>query len=70
MTIGGDPLSRYVIPRKDVVDFGHKKGKDYDEMFKKYVNREISLQELKDFQANWKNFRLELPSENRNHKHE
>ncbi len=35
MTIGGDLLSRYVIPRKDVVDFGYKKGKDYDEMFKK-----------------------------------
>lgn len=39
-------------------------------MFKKYKNREITLQELKDFQFNPDNFRIEKPSPNRSHSHE
>ena len=57
-------------PRKGVVDFGHTKGSSYQEMFKKYKNREISLEELKEFQFNPDNFRLETPSANRSHRFE
>ena len=56
--------------RRGVVDFGHKQGNNYSEMFKKYKNREITLQELKDFQFNPDNFRIEKPSPNRSHSHE
>ena len=56
--------------RRGVVDFGHKEGKTYKKMFEKYKNREITLQELKDFQFNQDNFRLEIPSANRSHKFE
>ena len=54
-------------PRKNVVDFGHKPGRSYNEMFQKYKNREISLQELKDFQFDPQNYRIEAPSANRSH---
>nr|WP_276469571.1 GH-E family nuclease [Streptococcus gordonii] len=57
-------------PRKGAVDFGHEKGKSYKEMFEKYKNREITLDELKEFQSNPDNFRLETPSANRSHKYE
>ena len=57
-------------PRKGVVDFGHKVGKDYDSMFKKYVSGEITLIQLKEFQCNPDNFRIEIPSSNRDHSHE
>ena len=56
--------------RRGVVDFGHKEGKTYKKMFEKYKNREITLQELKDFQFNPDNFRIETPSANRSHKFE
>jgi len=57
-------------PRKGVVDFGHKQGKSYNTMFQKYKNREISLDELKEFQYNPDNYRLETPSANRGHLYE
>ena len=57
-------------PRKGVVDFGHKQGKSYNTMFQKYKNREISLDELKEFQYNPDNYRLETPSANRSHLYE
>ena len=38
--------------------------------FDGYKNREITLQELKDFQFNPDNFRIETPSANRSHSHE
>lgn len=57
-------------PRKGVVDFGHTKGNTYDAMFKKYKNREITLEELKEFQSNPDNFRIEIPKKNRGHKFE
>ncbi|MBR6403820.1 MAG: hypothetical protein IKS48_10600 [Eubacterium sp.] len=57
-------------PRKGVVDFGHVEGKSYKEMFLKYKNGEITLEELKEFQSNPENFRIEIPSSNRNHSHE
>lgn len=56
--------------RRGVVDFGHQEGKNYSEMFRKYKNREITLQELKDFQFDPNNFRIEKPSANRDHSHE
>lgn len=56
--------------RRGVVDFGHQEGKSYSEMFRKYKNREITLQELKDFQFDPNNFRIEKPSANRDHSHE
>ena len=71
-----DPNTRDVIDwkpgqsRRGVVDFGHKEGKTYKKMFEKYKNREITLQELKDFQFNPDNFRIETPSANRSHKFE
>lgn len=39
-------------------------------MFNKYKNGEITLDELKDFQINPDNYRLETPSANRSHKFE
>ncbi len=55
--------------RKGVVDFGHVEGKSYREQFIKYKNGEISLEELKEFQSNPENFRIEIPPSNRNHSH-
>lgn len=57
-------------PRKGVVDFGHAKGLEYKDMFQKYKNREISLEELKKFQSTPENFRIEKPGPNRSHMHE
>jgi len=54
-------------PRKDVVDFGHKTGNSYKDMFQMYKNGEISLNELKEFQFDPNNYRLEIPSANRSH---
>ena len=71
-----DPNTNAIInwkpgqPRKGVVDFGHKSGMSYQEMFRKYRNREITLAELKEFQFNPNNFQLEVPSSNRSHKYE
>ena len=56
--------------RKGIVDFGHTQGKSYQKMFKKYKNREITLKQLKEFQSNPENFRLETPSANRSHEYE
>ncbi|MEC5239039.1 GH-E family nuclease [Bacillus mycoides] len=56
--------------RKNKVDFGHTEGNTYKNMFEKYKNREITLKELKEFQFNSDNFRLEKPSVNRSHKYE
>lgn len=57
-------------PRKGVIDFGHKEGLSYHEQFTKYKNKEITLEELKVFQSNPDNFRIEIPSSNRDHSHE
>ena len=57
-------------PRKGIVDFGHTKGNSYIQMFEKYKNNLITLDELKEFQYNPKNFRIEKPSSNRNHFYE
>lgn len=57
-------------PREGVVDFGHKSGKSYNEMFQKYKNGEITLDELKQFQFDPQNYRLETPSANRSHEFE
>lgn len=54
-------------PRKGKVDFGHKAGKNYHKMFEKYKNGKISLEQLKAFQSNPKNFRIESFSANRGH---
>ena len=37
-------------PRRGIVDFGHKPGKKYSDMFRKYKYGEISLEELKELQ--------------------
>jgi len=39
-------------------------------MFQKYKNREITLEELEEFQFDPNNYRLETPSANRGHKYE
>ncbi|MFD3216738.1 WXG100 family type VII secretion target [Bacillus sp. BR_7a] len=57
-------------PRKGKVDFGHTEGNSYKKMFEKYKHGEITLEELKEFQFNPDNFRLETPSANRSHKYE
>lgn len=54
-------------PRNNVADFGHKSGKEYNDMFQKYKSREITLDELKDFQFNPENYYIETPSANRSH---
>lgn len=57
-------------PRTGKADFGHDKGRSYNNEFKKYKNREITLDQLKEFQSNPDNFRIESPSANRGHKYE
>ena len=57
-------------PRKGIVDFGHTKGNSYIQMCEKYKKNLITLDELKEFQYNPKNFRIEKPSSNRNHFYE
>ena len=57
-------------PRKGVVDFGHTEGNSYKNMFEKYKNGEITLEQLKEFQFDPINFRLETPSSNRSHLYE
>jgi hypothetical protein len=52
-----------------VKDLAKTIGKAYKDIFKKYVNREISLDELKEFQYNPDNYRLEIPSVNRSNKY-
>ena len=56
--------------RKDVIDFGHKKGKEYHKQFLKYKNGEISVEGLREHEYNPDNFQLEVPSSNRSHRHE
>lgn len=71
-----DPNTKEILdwkpgqPRKGKVDFGHKAGKNYSKMFKKYKYGKISLEELKAFQSNPKNFRIEHYSSNRSHEFE
>ena len=55
-------------PRKGAVDCGHRQGYEYHPMFEKYRNREITLEELKEFQFNPENFRIESPGANRSRK--
>jgi len=57
-------------PRKGVVDFGHKAGNSYNDMFQKYKNGDITLDQLKEFQFDPNNYRLETPWANRSHKFE
>ncbi|EAC4743414.1 type VII secretion protein, partial [Listeria monocytogenes] len=57
-------------PRTGKADFGHLEGKTYKDEFKKYKNREITLEQLKEFQFDPKNYRIESPSVNRSHKYE
>lgn len=54
-------------PRKDIVDFGHRKGRSYNEMFQKYKNGQITLDELKEFKFNPDNYILQTPFSNRSH---
>lgn len=56
--------------RDGKVDFGHTGGNSYNKMFEEYKNRNISLDELKDFQFNPDNYRIESPSSNRGHQYE
>ena len=56
--------------RTGVVDFGHKTGEEYIDMFNKYKSGEITLEELKDFQFNPDNYYLETPANNRSHIYE
>ncbi|MCR1233595.1 GH-E family nuclease, partial [Streptococcus suis] len=71
-----DPNTQEVIdwkpgqPRKGVVDFGHVKGKSYKTIFEDYKNGLITLDDLKAFQSDPNNFRLETPGANRSHNYE
>ena len=57
-------------PRAGKVDFGHKPGKSYYKVFEQYRNGRITLEELKAFQSNPSNFRIEAVSSNRSHLYE
>lgn len=71
-----DPNTGAVIPwkpgqpRKGVADFGHKPGKDFKTSFKKYVRREISFDEFKEFNLNPDNYQIETPSTNRSRRYQ
>lgn len=54
-------------PMKNIVDIGHKTGKEYNKVFPKYQQGKWSLDQLKSFQSNPKNFQLEAASSNRSH---
>lgn len=54
-------------PRTGKVDFGHRAGKNYNKLFQGYKNGKVSLDQLKSFQSNPKNFRIEGFSSNRSH---
>ena len=49
---------------------GHIPGQKYSEMHKKDLNDEISEEEFVSWYRDPKNYRPELPSTNRSHKHE
>ncbi len=57
-------------PMKNIVDIGHKTGKEYTKVFAKYQQGQWSLDKLKAFQSNPKNFYLEIARNNRSHKFE
>ena len=68
-----DPNTGEIIPwkpgdkMKGIVDIGHKSGKEYIKAFRKYQSGQWSLDKLKAFQSNTKNFYLEAARSNRSH---
>ncbi len=56
--------------RDGVIDFGHKKGKEYRKFFPGYQYGDLSLNDLRNFQFDPKNFQPEKPSNNRGHQYE
>lgn len=71
-----DPNTGEVIPwkpgqpRKGVVDIGHKPGRSYNSVFKRYKNRQISLEEFRAEESDPNHFHLELPHSNRGRKYD
>lgn len=68
-----DPNTKEIIPWKpgepmrNIVDVGHKSGKEYAKVFAKYQSGRWSLDKLKSFQSNPRNFYLESAGSNRSH---
>jgi hypothetical protein len=68
-----DPNTRQILdwkpgqPRTGAVDFGHQAGRNYSKVFQDYANGKITLEQLKAFQFNPKNFRIEAFSANSSH---
>ncbi|QQM67262.1 GH-E family nuclease [Actinomyces weissii] len=71
-----DPLTKKRIdwnpgePRKGVWDMGHIPRQQYRDIWRKYINGEMTPQEFRDWYNTPEHYRPELPSSNRSHKAE
>jgi hypothetical protein len=57
-------------PRRDQWDMGHRPGEEYGRLHKKYMEGEITLEELKAAVRDPKKYRPEAPGPNRSRKFE
>ena len=57
-------------PRKGIWDMGHKPEQKYSDYHKKYITGEMTKEEFVDWYNDYRNYRPELPSNNRSHKYE
>lgn len=71
-----DPSSKRILnwkpgqPRAGRVDMGHKPGREYWRIFRRYVCGEITLDEFKKIESTADNFQIQGIPENRGHKNE
>ena len=57
-------------PRSGQWDMGHIPGQKYSDMYKLYMDGQMTLEEFLEWYRNPANYRPELPSTNRGHKFE
>ena len=57
-------------PRKGIWDMGHRPGHQYRDVWRSYVNGDMTPQQFVDWYNEPKNYRVEFSSKNRGHKDE
>ena len=57
-------------PRKDIWDMGHRPGHQYRDVWRRYVNGEMTKKQFLDWYNEPKHYRVEFSSKNRGHKDE
>ena len=57
-------------PRKGVWDMGHLPDQKYSVYYRKFAEGEMTKKEFLDWYNDYRNYRPELPSNNRSHKYE